>query len=112
MFNLYSTNDVFGWLVAYAVHLYYRSGITGLTELIGAINASTNRAFRASLTGNTAMLSDNECIMLSNRWFYAYVQGMGWYAGDNRFLPKRAFWDAFKVEMLKYGVEIVEQVPE
>ena len=111
-YDLHSTNDRFGWLVHYAVHLYTECGIYDLVLLIQAINTSSSRVVYARQKGQADFsLSDNECIMYSNNWCYFYFQDEGWLAGSGHALSKDDFWTAVAEELLRKKIVLLSPKP-
>jgi hypothetical protein len=110
--NLSSTNDQGGWLMYYAMHLFFEAGVTDLKELIMSITSSTSRVFRAKITGETLQLSDLECVMLTNNWFYWWFQGDGWLMGSGKAMSRELFWGEFKRQLEKKGCILVAALPE
>ena len=70
--DILSSNNAIGWLHYYIAHLMRYCGVTTMAEVIRSVQASTTKVDVCLLDrfASTANLSDNECIMLGNKWTY------------------------------------------
>lgn len=68
----FDTNTPIGWLHMYVAHLISACGVPfNKRSILKSVQASTariNAVLNKQASSNT--LSDNECIMMSNRWLY------------------------------------------
>jgi len=67
------TNDKAGWLAYYLAHLMVRCHLSA-EDAAQAVLRSTEVVKKyiedPYLNGGMAHISDNECVMITNRWYY------------------------------------------